>query len=213
MKTYGILALIIATVLLVMFFVFEDNAVLAHPEQEIVKANPAAVLLSIGLLVVDVFLPIPSSLVMTANGAAFGIVTGTIISVAGSTLAAILGYLIGQRGSQLIRRMVTPAEQERTQKLLQRWGTLAVICSRPVPILAETMMIIAGVSGMDWRPALLSAFVGSIPAALLYAIAGASAVKTGEFILVFGSVLALGGVFWFIGMRFRKEQKTAEPST
>jgi uncharacterized membrane protein YdjX (TVP38/TMEM64 family) len=47
-----------------------------------------------GLLIADVFLPVPASLVMVAHGALFGIVGGTLVSLIGSMGGAVLGFAV-----------------------------------------------------------------------------------------------------------------------
>ena len=86
-----------------------------------------------------VALPVPFSLVMVAHGALFGVAVGTtLLSVVGSTVAALVGFALGRRGGPLLTRLVPPEERVRADRLLTRWGTLAIIVTRPVPLLAET---------------------------------------------------------------------------
>jgi uncharacterized membrane protein YdjX (TVP38/TMEM64 family) len=93
-----------------------------------------AAVVGVTLLIADVLLPVPSSLVMVAHGALFGVVLGTLLSLLGSIGAALFGFAIGRRGGKLLERVVTPAERVRADKMLARWGTLAVIVTRPVPL-------------------------------------------------------------------------------
>ena len=63
-------------------------------------------------------------------------------------------------------------EKQRADSLLRRWGALAILVTRPVPLLAETTAIIAGTTTMSWQMTLVSV-AGSLPAALIYAVVGA----------------------------------------
>ncbi|HJQ35540.1 MAG TPA: hypothetical protein VKB93_00230, partial [Thermoanaerobaculia bacterium] len=82
-----------------------------------------------------------------------------------------------------------------------RWGTLALIATRPVPILAETTAILAGASRIGWlRMTALSAIGSAVPA-ILYAWAGSTARQPAEGIVVFLIVLAFSGAMWWIGRR------------
>jgi len=67
-----------------------------------------------------VFIPVPSSVVMIANGALFGVAVGTSLSLLGSLGAAALGFLIGRRSTRLLERLVSPAEKARADELLRR---------------------------------------------------------------------------------------------
>ncbi len=145
-----------------------------------------------GLLVADVFFPVPSSGVMLAHGALFGIVVGTALSLVGSLAAFAVGFGLGRRGERALERLVAEEERSRADRLLRRWGVLAIVVTRPVPILAETTAFVAGTSSLGWRTSLVAALVGSLPAALLYAVAGALAASFATGAMVFAVVILLG---------------------
>lgn len=89
------------------------------------------------LLLADVLLPVPASIVMIANGALFGVAGGALLSLIGSVGATILGYALGRfAGSAVLRRFCSEAEIARADRLVGRWGVLAVAVTRPVPLLA-----------------------------------------------------------------------------
>ena len=155
----------------------------------------------VGLLVADVVLPVPSSLVMVANGALFGITLGTLLSLAGTLGAGLFGFYLGRRGGPLLDRLVPAKERERANGLLDRWGDVAVVATRPVPILAETVAILAGASPMSWRRMTLATAAGALPCSLLYAVVGATAASLDSTAAAFALVLALAGIFWLIGRR------------
>jgi uncharacterized membrane protein YdjX (TVP38/TMEM64 family) len=132
---------------------------------------------------------------MVAYSALFGAIGGTLLSVGGSMGAALVGFSIGRRGGPLLARLVSPKERARADYILSRWGTLAIVVTRPVPLLAETVAIMAGTSPLGWRQASLAALLGSIPPALLYALSGATAAALSSGVLVFGLVLLVAGIF------------------
>lgn len=186
---------------LVSFLVVEviDVPLLKDPPTWLGGASMLTALLGIGLLAADVILPVPSSVVMVANGALFGVIGGTLLSVGGSTGAALIGFSIGRRGGPLMARLVPPKERARADHLLSRWGGLAMVVTRPVPLLAETVAIMAGTSPLGWRQAALASFVGSLPPALLYALTGATTAALTSGVLMFGLVLLVAGIFWLVG--------------
>lgn len=196
---------------LAIFFLVESLGVplLVDPTPWLTSGGIWAALLGVALLVADVLLPVPSSLVMVAHGALFGIWSGTFLSLLGSTGAAIFGFWIGRRGGRLLTRLVTPAERERADQLLKRWGALAIIVTRPVPLLAETVAIMAGASPLGWSRTALAALAGSLPPAFLYALAGASASQFQNTVLMFVFVVVIAGIFWMIGRRVMPAQKRA----
>jgi uncharacterized membrane protein YdjX (TVP38/TMEM64 family) len=184
-----------------LFFLVEALGIrlLIEPTPWLNRGGVLAAVLGVGLLVADVLLPVPSSLVMVAHGALFGVLGGTLLSLTGSMGASMFGFWIGRRGGRLLERLVPRVERERADYLLKRWGALAIIVTRPVPLLAETIAIMAGASPLGWGRAALSALVGSLPPALLYALAGASVGRFQNTALVFLFVLLVAGFFWMVG--------------
>jgi uncharacterized membrane protein YdjX (TVP38/TMEM64 family) len=201
MKRYCAIVGGIVAFLLVLFLVVEVTGVplLKDPSPWLGSGSTLTALLGIGLLAADVILPVPSSAVMVAHGALFGVVGGTLLSVGGSTGAALVGFSIGRRGGPLLARHVPPEERARADHILRRWGGLAIVVTRPVPLLAETVAIMAGTSPLGWRRAALAALLGSLPPALLYALSGATAAALTSGILVLGLVLLVAGIFWLVG--------------
>ena len=164
------------------------------------RGGPAA-LLGVGLLLADVFLPVPSSLIMVLHGALFGLALGTALSLAGSVGAALVAFAIGRRGGPLLGRLVSADERARADRLLERWGPLAIVITRPLPLLAETTAVLAGASPMPWRRAALAALVGTLPVALLYAAVGALAASVHHWSLAFVLVLPVALLYWLVGRR------------
>lgn len=159
-----------------------------------------------GLLVLDVVLPIPASIIMGINGQLFGVAMGTVVSLFGTMAAATVGFSIGRNGGALLDRFVKPEERKQADRILKRWGPLAIIVLRPVPMLAETITILAGTSGMSWRTFLLSALAGSVPMCYLFALAGEQA----NLFMMFGMVMGVATVFWLIGHFVLKNNNDSE---
>jgi uncharacterized membrane protein YdjX (TVP38/TMEM64 family) len=158
-----------------------------------------AALVGVGLLLVDVVLPVPSSLVMVLHGALFGVIVGTCLSLCGGVGATLVGFGLGRRGGALLNRLVSSDERERADRLLTRWGELAIVVTRPVPLLAEATAMLAGASPIRWTRAAFAALVGTLPAALLYAVVGAAAASTLHWTLAFALVLPLAAAYYLFG--------------
>jgi uncharacterized membrane protein YdjX (TVP38/TMEM64 family) len=196
---------------LFLFFLVEALGIplLVDPTPWLNHGGVWAAALGVGLLIADVLLPVPSSLVMVAHGALFGVLGGTALSLIGSTGAAVFGFWIGRRGGKLLERLVTAEERERADRLLERWGMLAIIVTRPIPLLAETVAIMAGASSLGWGRTALAAMAGSLPPALLYALTGASAGRFQNSVLMFLFVLLITGLFWMVGRKITPGRKRA----
>jgi uncharacterized membrane protein YdjX (TVP38/TMEM64 family) len=173
-----------------------DVPLLRNPTPQLVHAGSLAGLLAVALLAADALLPVPASLVMVALGALFGPVIGTFLALSGRLAMALVGYGIGLRGGPLLSKVVLPDGRERADRLLRRWGAVAVVFTRPIPLVAETVVILAGASSIGWARVGLAALVGSVPEAVLYTLSGAFARGFEEAALVWTSLLILACGFW-----------------
>ncbi|HVR96787.1 MAG TPA: VTT domain-containing protein [Thermoanaerobaculia bacterium] len=205
MKRFWLLTGMMMAVFLALFGLAEALHVplLTDPSPWLSRNHAAAALAGFGLLVGDVVLPVPSSLVMMAHGALFGVAGGTLLSLAGALGAGLFGFAIGRRGGPLYTRLVPEEERRRADALLREWGDLAIVVTRPIPILAETVAILAGASPLGWGRMTAATLAGSLPAALIYALTGAAAARLDNVALIFSLVLLVAGLFWVIGRRLR----------
>ena len=130
-------------------------------------------LAAIGLLIGDLFLPIPATGVMAALGSTYGVVLGAIIAAAGSCLSGALGYglcrLLGERAA---RRLCKPDELATLERFFAQWGAWAVIVSRMMPLLSETAACLAGLARMPARVFGAALVAGTLPVCVLFAAIG-----------------------------------------
>src|ERR1041385_6930919 len=129
MKRYLLVMVALMALFVILFFIVEALGVplLTNPTPWMKHGGVLAASLGVGLLIADVVLPVPSSIVMVAHGALFGVWWGTGLSLIGSVGAAVFGFAIGRRGGRALEWIVTPAERARASNVLERWGTLAII--------------------------------------------------------------------------------------
>ncbi len=202
-KRYAAVAGLICALMLALLGLAEllDLQLLTDDSPDLGEAGLGAAAASFALLAGDVLLPVPSSGVMIANGALFGPVAGALLSLAGSEAAALLAYAVGRRGGALLDRVVSPADRERAAALLDERGIVAIVATRPVPVVAETTAILAGAIGMPLGRFAWAAAAGALPPAVAYALAGAVAERFGAALVVFGGVLALSALVWLAGRR------------
>lgn len=200
MKRYLALIIALKLTLLTLFALVTLLGVplLTDPTPYMPEATLPVALLGVSLLIADVLIPVPSSLVMVAHGALFGTLGGTLLSLLGVLGATALGFAIGRKGGPLLDRVMTPAERARGDHLLARHGGLAILLSRPLPILAETTAILAGTSPLAWTHLLTAATLGALPPALLYALAGAAATTLDDQLLIFAAVMGSAALFWLL---------------
>lgn len=163
---------------------------------------------SVALLALDIILPIPSSLVMIANGTLFGAALGFAVSMIGGMIASLVGFYLGKVGSPWINKIAKPEELAKAEELMQKFGMVAIIVTRPVPLLSETMSIIAGTSSISTIQMILASIAGLFPAALIYAITGAYALTLDSGLYSFILVIGVAGIFWLVGHLIQKRKTT-----
>lgn len=212
MKRYAIVAAIIAVLILVSFLVVEALGIplLTDPSEDIRAGGWVAAMIGGGLLLADVFIPIPSSVVMIAHGAAFGVLGGFLLSLAASVGGAMIGWWVGHRGSRIMDRIVSPEEKRQANAFIRRYGLLAIIISRLLPIVAETVSIMSGTTDIGWRRVLVATTIGAIPPALIYAIAGSATTDFASGALVTVGVVLVAGIAWLIGRRLMPDEAGTE---
>lgn len=132
-----------------------------------------AAALVVGLLGVDVFLPIPSSVLSTLGGEVLGFWGGTAASFAGLSLGAAIGFGLARvAGRPLVRRLAAPEDLERIDGLSRRLGTAVLIVTRPVPVLAEAAVVFFGAAGLPWRRFLPPVTIVNLVIAAAYSALG-----------------------------------------
>lgn len=126
------------------------------------------------LLVSDILLPVPSTIVMSALGLMYGWFIGGLIAAAGSFLSGIVAYLgcrwLGRPAALWI------AGEEGLRKggrLFATSGGWLVAVSRWMPVLPEAIACLAGLVGMRWRVYVIALACGSLPVGFAFAAIGA----------------------------------------
>ncbi|MBM3968897.1 MAG: VTT domain-containing protein [Planctomycetes bacterium] len=128
----------------------------------------------IGLLAVDMFLPVPSSAVITYSGGVIGVWTGTLVSWIGLSIGAIGGFGLARAFGETIARRFSESEDiERMSRFTLRHGATALVLTRALPILAEACVLMLGASRLSWRQFLLPMLVSNLLLSLTYSACGA----------------------------------------
>jgi uncharacterized membrane protein YdjX (TVP38/TMEM64 family) len=211
MRAYAMLLAVTSTTMLAIFgvVVILDVPLLTAPDPWLRGGGLTAGVMGVGLLIADVVLPVPSSLVMVAHGALFGVLGGTLLSLGGTLGAATLGFYLGRLGSHWLTAAIPETDRRRAMPLLHQWGSLAVVVSRPLPILAESVAIVAGTTAMSWGEFLIASLLGNVVPCALFALGGASAAKESQFYLLFVLTMALATFAWLLVRRQRRSAQLA----
>jgi uncharacterized membrane protein YdjX (TVP38/TMEM64 family) len=137
--------------------------------------GPWAWAAGIGLLMSDLLLPVPGTVVMSALGFIYGPWLGGIIAAAGSMAGGLAGYGLGRCfGETKARRWLGDLDFEKGRLLFGRGGGWMVALSRALPILPEVIACTAGLVRMPFRKFVMALACGSLPMGFLFAAIGAA---------------------------------------
>ncbi|MFT5684827.1 MAG: 3-dehydroquinate synthase [Myxococcota bacterium] len=131
----------------------------------------------IALLTIDVFVPVPSSIVATVAGHQLGFFGGAAAIWVGLTLGCLVGYAVGQRvGSRRLAAFVGEAEVARARRwLAQHRGGAGLALSRAVPMVSEATILLTGAVGAPLKRTALICALANTGVAMAYAAVGALA--------------------------------------
>lgn len=173
---------------------------------------PAAAVV-VGLLAVDIFIPVPSSIVMVLSGAAFGVFWGSVLAFVGSIGGEWLGFELARKyGTRLSTRFIgDDAERRRLNAILLTHGAAAVAVTRALPVVMETMSIVAGLSTMRRGTFLIASAIGTAPIVVIYAYAGAMSREMDSVVpaVVILLAVAAAGWIWYRSIRSAPSSATS----
>lgn len=167
------------------------------------ELGPWAAAAGVGLLVADIALPIPSTIVMSALGATYGFWVGGLLSILGSMLAGLTAYGLARWAGRPAAIWIAGEDSlVRTEELFARGGAWLVLTSRWLPILPEAVACLAGLARMPFRTFFWALMVGSVPLGLTFAWVGTLTEDREGLALALSAGLPIGA--WLLSQRWRR---------
>ena len=196
---WAVLWVILIGLVLLPFLLFEEQFT-AFADQVTASGTSRWVVAGavLALLALDVFLPVPSSIVSTAAGIFLGFVAGSAIVWTGMTAGCLFGYAVGARGSSAARRLVGDDGLERAAALARRYGVLTIVLCRPVPVLAEASVVFAGLVHAPFGRFMRLTALSNLGIALGYSAFGAYSLRMDSFLVAFLGAMLLPALFMLI---------------
>lgn len=155
--------------------------------------------IGIGLLVADIFIPIPTTAIIAALGILYGPVIGAGVSIVGSALAAVVGYGIGRwLGRPIAYRFVGDA-MAGGERVFAQYGGWIVAASRWLPVLPEVVSMVAGISKMRFVPFCFAVLCGVVPFSVVFAVLGHLGAEQPAWTLILSAVAPL--FLWWLANR------------
>ena len=191
----------LATIVLVIFFVWGDSLMVMFSQEGTIawlnQYGHWAWLAAIVLLMGDLLLPLPATLIMAALGYFYGPLIGGLVSAVGSFLAGSLGYwscrLLGENAAL---RLLGEKDYARGKKLSGNIGGWVVALSRWLPVFPEVIACMAGLTRMPSRYFHAALLCGSLPLGFAYAFVGSTGVD--HLALSIGLSAGLPPLIWWI---------------
>jgi uncharacterized membrane protein YdjX (TVP38/TMEM64 family) len=208
---WAVLWIVLIAIVLVPFLVFERQFEQLATWLAQGNASGWATTVAIGgLLALDVFLPVPSSIVSTGAGVLLGFWPGVAIIWGGMTLGCLIGYVFGAYAAGPARRLVGADALSRAGKVMDRYGPWAIVICRPIPVLAEASIVFAGLVRTPLAPFLWLTALADLGIAVAYAAVGAFSMQAGSFLLTFAGAIALPGIALLAGKAWLGRRTAAQ---
>lgn len=168
-----------AALVLLAFAFWGDSLMLTFTQegtlQWLDRFGPWAWLGGIFLLMADLVLPLPATIILSALGFLYGPWMGALVGAAGSFSAGSLGYwLCRMMGPKTTLTILGKKDFERGQRISSNLGGWIVVLSRWLPVFPEVVSCMAGLTRMNALVFHIALLVGTIPMATVYAWVGAS---------------------------------------
>lgn len=200
-----LIMVVLAVVFIAQFELFGQRFEVLFSQERCIEwfnsIKPYGWAIGLALLVGDLLLPVPATGIMAALGNVYGIGAGTLLGTLGSAGAGFTGYflarLLGRKGSL---RLASQEELDRFRDLFDRWGGMAIIVSRILPVLPEVMAILAGLARMHPARFSLALLLGTVPTSLLFAWIGAASRSMPAYGILAAVLLPL--LLWPLFLRF-----------
>jgi membrane protein DedA with SNARE-associated domain len=198
---WAVLWVILITIVLLPFVLFGEQ--FEEFGKQITQSDTSRWLVAgavFSLLALDVFLPVPSSIVSTGAGVLLGFAAGTTVVWSGMMAGCLLGYAVGSRGSAAAKRFIGEDGIARAAELVKRYGDLTIVLCRPVPVLAEASVVFAGLVRAHYGRFLRLTATSNLGIAASYGAVGAYSrrLDTYSFLIAFLGALLLPGLFILI---------------
>ncbi len=150
----------------------------------------------------------PASVLSITGGLAFGALMGTVYTVIGATLGAVVAFLVAKKlGKGVIKNGAGKVDQ--IQQQLEQNGFIYVLIFRLLPIFNfDLISYAAGLSKVRLLPFFLATLIGIIPGTFAYNFLGSSIVSKDPRIIIGAIIvfLILTIVPWYLQKRWKAKK-------
>ncbi len=140
----------------------------------VTEAGPWAPVVFVALQVLLNVPPFPRTVFTVTAGVLFGSVWGLALTLLGTSVAAVLAFLLVRyTGGRLVRRYAVHPKAIWVRRRLDHHGTLAVTSLRLIPMVPfAALNYLSGLSAVRFVPYLTGTVLGSIPGTVAIVVLG-----------------------------------------
>jgi uncharacterized membrane protein YdjX (TVP38/TMEM64 family) len=205
----GVFALIFALVNLTGLLSVAD--IKAYLEQ-IQHANPYKISLIVtALLASDVFLSVPTILIVTYAGHILGFELGVISSTIGMLLSGTIAYILCRlSGNKMLGILIKDKKQiDEVNSIFHRLGFGMLIIARALPMLPEATCCLSGMMRFNFLKFLFYYLMGTLPYAIVLTYLGSisSADNPYPAFIGIGIVYVILYLLWYFKLRHSNSSK------
>jgi uncharacterized membrane protein YdjX (TVP38/TMEM64 family) len=191
-------SLIIVSAMVLSYMMFGE------PNLDQLRHMPTTLLVVLGvlLLAADIFIPVPSTVVVVILAQTLGPIPAVVAGTVGISLGCLGGYVVGRLGRKRSLRLVDEASSDRLPNWLRGTSGIHLLALlRPVPIIGESSVVVAGLLGLKARDVLVATTLANLALVTAYVTLTAWADVWGGFVaavLASWSLPAIAiGLYWF----------------
>lgn len=205
-----ITVLAIFLLIVLSFLMFEQSLVNVFNEITTFLGNQPLPLFWISLLIVfvlitDILLPVPSSLVAVLAGTFLGFASGAAVIWMGLTGGSILGYALGTCFVNLLgNNSPLKRDIQRASLISKNLSGTTIALLRGIPVMAETSVIAAGLIRYPFKKFLILTSLANTGIALVYAFVGSQVQGEASIILIVGASIALPSLAFAFKFSFER---------
>lgn len=197
----------LATIVIIPFLIWGDWFMGMFSEEGAVSRMEAfgtwAWLAGVFLLIADLFLPLPGTIIMSALGYLYGPVWGGLLAVLGGFLSGMLAYgLCRIMGEKAARWILGQKGLEKGEQVYAKNGGLIVAISRWLPVFPEVIACMAGLNQMKPRPFIIGLLCGAIPLGFTFAYIGYAGLEHPYWAMIISA--GLPPVLWLLARYYLK---------
>ena len=196
---------LVASILMIgSFLLWGGDMELLFAEDGVPKTlGPNGWLLVVGLLALDVFLPVPATAALAALGMTYGPWLGGLYGCTGTFLAGSLGYGICRLANEKVARFLAgDVGMTMGKKFFRGSGAWAIALSRWTILLPELLSCFAGLVRMPAKTYFAALACGVIPMSFAYAWIGSTEAAQENPLLALGLSAAIPVLLWAVASRF-----------